>query len=77
MNAMHVQNGARPLCDGFFPARYISVIWCREESGSLFVGTRQKRLPEAEWTVVRNCHEPLIDEETFLAVQKAGREACG
>ncbi len=40
-------------------------------------GIRQKRLPEAEWTVVRNCHEPLIDEETFLAVQKAGREACG
>lgn len=43
-------------------------------------GKRQQLLPQTKWTVVRNTHEPLIDEDTFQKVQetkfveKAGRQ---
>ena len=37
-------------------------------------GQKQRLLPKEEWTVVRNTHAPLIDEETFLAVQKMEQE---
>ena len=37
---------------------------------SLYEGKRQSYVDEADWIVVRNTHEPLIDEETFEAVQQ-------
>lgn len=30
----------------------------------------QRQLPKAEWIVVKNTHEPLVDLDTFQAVQK-------
>ena len=33
-------------------------------------GQKLVHVPEDEWFVVRNTHEPLIDEETFAAVQR-------
>ncbi|MDE7274502.1 MAG: recombinase family protein, partial [Lachnospiraceae bacterium] len=33
-------------------------------------GKKQQLLPQTEWTVVRNTHEPLIDENTFQNVQE-------
>lgn len=33
-------------------------------------GQKQHCLPKSEWTIVRDTHAPLIDEETFRAVQK-------
>lgn len=32
-------------------------------------GKKQQLLPHAEWMVVRNTHDPLIDEDTFQKVQ--------
>ena len=37
---------------------------------SFYEGKKQHRLPEPEWTVVRNTHEPIVDEGTFHAVQE-------
>jgi len=31
--------------------------------------------PESEWMIVRNTHEPLVDEETFRTVQRMAAEA--
>ena len=33
------------------------------------------QVPASEWVIVRNTHEPLIDEDTFRAVQKIAAEA--
>lgn len=33
-------------------------------------GQKQKLVPKSEWVIVRDTHKPLIDEETFLAVQE-------
>lgn len=37
-------------------------------------GAKQRILPKSEWTVVRDTHEPLIDLETFEAVQLMAQE---
>ena len=37
-------------------------------------GLGMRRVPEEEWIIVRNTHTPLIDTETFEAVQKMERE---
>lgn len=37
-------------------------------------GQKQQIVPQSEWIVVRNTHEPLIDEETFAAVQRIREE---
>ena len=37
---------------------------------SFYEGKRQTYVDESDWIVVRNTHEPIIDEETFEAVQK-------
>lgn len=37
---------------------------------SLYEGKKQRQLPKSEWVVVKNTHAPLIEEETFLAVQE-------
>ena len=42
---------------------------CRRQS--FFEGQKQQMLPESEWIVVHNTHEPIIDEEVFRAVQKS------
>lgn len=34
-------------------------------------GKKQQLQPQTKWTIVRNTHEPLIDEVTFEKVQKA------
>ena len=38
--------------------------------GTFYEGNRQKVLPESEWIVVKNTHEPIIDEKVFQAVQQ-------
>jgi site-specific DNA recombinase len=38
-------------------------------------GREPYQAPESEWVIVRNTHEPLIEEETFLAVQTMAAEA--
>ncbi len=37
-------------------------------------GQKQKRHPKDEWVIVRDTHKPIIDEETFNAVQKLAAE---
>lgn len=37
---------------------------------SFYEGKRQTYVDEANWIIVRNTHEPIIDEETFETVQK-------
>ena len=37
-------------------------------------GQKQRFVPKSEWVIVRNTHAPLIDEETFCAVQQMGGE---
>lgn len=37
-------------------------------------GKKQQKLPESEWIVVKNTHEPLVDEDTFYLVQKMAEE---
>ena len=41
----------------------------RKRSG-LLEGRKQYQVPKSEWVIVRNTHEPLIDEDTFRAVQQ-------
>ena len=44
---------------------------------AISVGQKQRCLPKSEWVVVRDTHAPLIDEGTFLAVQRIGEERRG
>ena len=37
-------------------------------------GQKQKLRPKSEWVIVRDTHRPIIDEETFNAVQKMAAE---
>lgn len=38
-------------------------------------GRKPYKVPESEWVIVRNTHEPLIDEDTFRTVQQMAEEA--
>lgn len=38
-------------------------------------GRRPYQAPESEWVIVRNTHEPLVDEKTFHVVQTMAAEA--
>ena len=38
-------------------------------------GRKHYKVPESEWVIVRNTHEPLVDEETFRTVQRMAAEA--
>ena len=40
-----------------------------------FEGRKSYRVPKSEWVIVRNTHEPLVDEETFQAVQQMAEKA--
>lgn len=39
-------------------------------------GGKQRLVPKSEWVVVRNTHEPLIDEDMFQIVQKMAEDAA-
>lgn len=41
-----------------------------KKRASFYEGKPQQQLPESEWIIVRNTHEPLIDTNTFYAVQE-------
>jgi len=41
---------------------------------SFYEGKEQRFLPKAEWTVVKNTHEPIIEEDVFRAVQNMSEE---
>lgn len=45
----------------------------RKKSG-LLSGQKQRRVPKSEWVVVEHTHEALVDEETFVAVQRMSEE---
>ena len=40
----------------------------------IHVGGKSVKLPKEEWVIVRNTHEPIIDEETFRIVQSYEKE---
>ena len=39
-------------------------------------GQKQKLVPKSEWVIVHHTHKPLIDEETFRAVQEIEAQRC-
>jgi DNA invertase Pin-like site-specific DNA recombinase len=41
---------------------------------SFYDGTKQVHTPESEWAVVYHTHEPIIDQQTFDAVQKLAQQ---
>ncbi len=41
---------------------------------SLFHGQRQTPVPKEQWIIVENTHEPIIDRQTFEAVQRLNRQ---
>ena len=38
-------------------------------------GKKPYQVPESEWVIVRNTHQPLIDEDTFRTVQQIAEQA--
>ena len=38
-------------------------------------GRKSYRVPKSEWVIVRNTHEPLVEEEIFQAVQRMAEKA--
>lgn len=41
-----------------------------------YAGIPQKRLPPSEWIIVKNTHEPIVDQDTFDQVQKLQQAAA-
>ena len=41
---------------------------------SFYEGKRQTYVDEADWIIVRNTHEPIIDDETFEKVQQIAKQ---
>ena len=41
---------------------------------SFYEGKQQTRVDKADWIIVRNTHEPIIDDETYEAVQKIAQQ---
>lgn len=41
---------------------------------SFYERKKQQTLPASEWIIVHNTHEPIIEEETFRAVQKIAED---
>ena len=54
---------------------YIGHMVQGRKRSDLSKGQEQHCLPKSEWIVVRNTHMPLIDEETYRAVQKNMEES--
>ena len=42
--------------------------------GSFYEGKKQQKIPKSDWVIVRNTHEPIVDEGVFLKVQKMAQE---
>lgn len=49
---------------------YIGCIVERKGSNLLCKGRESKVIPESEWNLIENAHEPIIDKETFEKVQR-------
>ena len=49
---------------------YIGCIVERKGSNLLCKGRENKVVPESEWNLIENTHEPIIDRETFEKVQR-------
>nr|WP_300784258.1 recombinase family protein [uncultured Acetatifactor sp.] len=49
---------------------YIGCIVERKGSNLLCRGREDKVIPESEWNLIENAHEPIIDKETFEKVQR-------
>ncbi len=62
--------GARNVRNILLHPVYIGHMVQGKTRQSLYEGKRQSYVDEADWIVVRNTHEPLIDKETFEAVQQ-------
>ena len=39
-------------------------------------GQKQRAVPQSEWIIVKNTHEPLIDEDTFRTAQEIAEKAA-
>ncbi len=47
---------------------YIGCIVQRKTEKAQYKGGKLKTIPKSDWNIIRNTHEPIIDEETFNAV---------
>lgn len=54
---------------------YIGCVVERKGSNLLCDGRENKVIPESEWNLIENTHEPIIDKETFERVQKLVSES--
>lgn len=54
---------------------YIGCMVERKGSSLLCNGRENKVIPESEWNLIENTHEPIIDKETFERVQKLVSES--
>lgn len=54
---------------------YIGCMVERKGSRLLCNGRENKVIPESEWNLIENTHEPIIDKETFERVQKLVSES--
>lgn len=66
----HLQVIRTMLCNEIYLGHMVQ----GRKRGSFYEGKKQQVLPKSEWTVVRNTHEAIIDEDTFVAVQKMAEE---
>lgn len=49
---------------------YLGCIVERKESRLLYKGREKQVIPKAEWNLIANTHEPIVDRETFEEVQR-------
>lgn len=56
---------------------YIGCMVERKGSNLLCKGWENKVIPESEWNLIENTHEPIIDKETFEKVQRLVSESRG
>ena len=56
---------------------YIGCMVERKGSNLLCKGRENKVIPESEWNLIENTHEPIIDKETFEKVQRLVSESRG
>ena len=54
---------------------YIGCIVERKTEQAHYKGGRLTTIPKSEWNIIKDTHEPVIDEETFYAVQNLIKNA--
>lgn len=69
----HAEWSPKVVADILLNEVYIGHIVQGRRRQSFSEGKKQQLQPQTEWSVVRNTHEPLIDEDTFRKVQKAAK----